>query len=143
MKSKVKPCGKSSSIWQNEVGPPPWTLEDSKEKFNQKVLPLLLHDNNHYRLYGIFLLNQLNGKEIFMTEEIWAILEEMTDYEKLYLTYLIQGLKLTKLDFIHRGLVELYKINNCNKIWNCLLVGLIPQKHLLQVKWIIMKWNAI
>ena len=100
---------KLQHLAKNEVGPPPWTLEDSKEKFNQKVLPLLLHDNNHYRLYGIFLLNRLNGKEIFMTEEIWAILEEMTDYEKLYLTYLIQGLKLTKLDFIHRGLVELYK----------------------------------
>ena len=33
----------------------------------------------------------------------------MNDYEKLYLTYLIQGLKLTKLDFIHRGLLKLYE----------------------------------
>ena len=33
-----------------------------------------------------------------MTEEIWSILESMNDYEKLYLTYLVQGLTLNKLD---------------------------------------------
>lgn len=54
-----------------------------------------------------FLLNQLNGKEILMTEEIWSILESMNDYEKLYLTYLVQGLTLNKLDFIHRGMLKL------------------------------------
>ncbi|MEJ7215188.1 hypothetical protein WL336_12195, partial [Staphylococcus epidermidis] len=66
----------------------------------------------HYRLYGIFLLNQLNGKEILMTEEIWSILESMNDYEKLYLTSLVQGLTLNKLDFIHRGMLKLYNLEN-------------------------------
>ena len=35
----------------------------------------------------------------------------MNDYEKLYLTYLIQGLQLNKLDFIHRGMLMLYNID--------------------------------
>lgn len=91
-----------------DMGYAPWVIEKSKATFNQLVLPLLLDDDSHYRLYGIFLLNQLNGKEILMTQEIWSILENMNDYEKLYLTYLVQGLTLNKLDFIHRGMVMLY-----------------------------------
>ena len=47
-----------------------------------------------------------------MTEEIWSILESMNDYEKLYLTYLVQGLTLNKLDFIHRGMLKLYNLEN-------------------------------
>ncbi|RIM79717.1 hypothetical protein BU121_04480, partial [Staphylococcus xylosus] len=40
------------------------------------------------------------------------VLESMNDYEKLYLTYLIQDLKLNKLDFIHRGLLMLYNVES-------------------------------
>lgn len=95
-------------ISEVNVGYAPWVLEESKYTFEQKILPLLLDDDSHYRLYGVFLLNQLNGKEILMTEDIWSILESMNDYEKLYLTYLVQGLTLNKLDFIHRGMQRLY-----------------------------------
>ena len=70
-----------------------------------------MDDDSHYRLYGIFLLNQLNGKEILITEDIWAVLETLNDYEKLYLTYLVQGLTLNKLDFIHRGMQKLYQFD--------------------------------
>lgn len=70
-----------------------------------------MDDDSHYRLYGIFLLNQLNGKEILITEDIWAVLETLNDYEKLYLTYLVQGLTLNKLDFIHRGMLKLYQFD--------------------------------
>ncbi|TGE18839.1 tetratricopeptide repeat protein [Staphylococcus petrasii] len=91
-----------------DVGYAPWVIEESKQIFDQKIEPLLMDDDSHYRLYGVFLLNQLNGKEILMTEEIWSVLETMNDYEKLYLTYLVQGLHLNKLDFIHRGLLKLY-----------------------------------
>lgn len=107
-----------------DVGYAPWILEESKATFNQRILPLLQDDDNHYRLYGVFLLNQLNGKEILMTEEIWSILENMNDYEKLYLTYLVQGLHLNKLDFIHRGLVKLYEAED------------LPQDTELFVSWI-------
>lgn len=98
-----------------DVGYAPWVLEESKQAFDQKILPLLLDDDSHYRLYGVFLLNQLNGKEILMTQEIWSILEKMNDYEKLYLTYLVQGLHLNKLDFIHKGLVRLYEMDEMHK----------------------------
>ena len=104
----IEMWNKLTQISEVDVGYAPWVIEESKTVFESRVLPLLLDDNNHYRLYGIFLLHQLNGKEILMTEDIWSILESMNDYEKLYLTYLVQGLTLNKLDFIHRGMQRLY-----------------------------------
>ncbi|ATH60797.1 MULTISPECIES: tetratricopeptide repeat protein [Staphylococcus] len=98
-------------ISQVDVGYAPWVIEESKDYFNHQVLPLLLSDDSHHRLYGIFLLNQLKGREVLLTQDIWAVLEGMNDYEKLYLTYLIQGLQLNKLDFIHRGMLMLYNID--------------------------------
>lgn len=47
----------------------------------------------------------------YITEDIWAVLETLNDYEKLYLTYLVQGLTLNKLDFIHRGMQKLYQFD--------------------------------
>ena len=69
-------------------------------------------------------------KEILMTEEIWSILESMNDYEKLYLTYLVQGLTLNKLDFIHRGMLKLYEMDYFKTIPHYLLTGLIKLKRL-------------
>ena len=37
-----------------DVGYAPWVLEESKQTFDQKILPLLLDDDSHYRLYGVF-----------------------------------------------------------------------------------------
>lgn len=101
---------KLQEISKVDVGHAPWVIEESKAYFDQQVLPLLLNDNSHHRLYGIFLLNQLKGREVLLTQEIWGVLESMNDYEKLYLTYLIQDLKLNKLDFIHKGMLMLYDI---------------------------------
>lgn len=90
-------------------GQPPWVIEESMDYFDRHIQPLLVSDDQHERLYGIFLLNQMNGKEVLMTKKVWQVLEEMGDYEKLYLSYLIQDLQLTKLHFIHRGMLELYQ----------------------------------
>ena len=98
-----------------DVGFPPWVIEESQHVFGERILPLLMDDDSQYRLYGIFLLNQLNGKEILITEDIWAVLETLNDYEKLYLTYLVQGLTLNKLDFIHRGILNMYILNKFQK----------------------------
>lgn len=106
---------KLREISKVSVGYPPWMIEESKHIFDQKILPLILDDDSHYRIYGIFLLSQMNGKEVLMTEEIWKVLETLNEYEKLYLTYLVQGLKLTKLDFIHKGLKKLYELENISK----------------------------
>ena len=93
-----------------DIGAPPWVIHASAETFRSRIKPLLMSEDNHERLFGIFLLNKLNGKEVLLTEEIWTVLEDMNDYEKLYLTYLIQDLTLTRLDFIHKGLTSLYDI---------------------------------
>ena len=93
-------------------GVPPWIMDSSEHYFKQYVEPLLTSDDLHERLYGLFLLHQVNGKEVLLTQEVWAILERLGDYEKLYFSYLVQDLKLHKLDFIHRGMKVLY---NCSK----------------------------
>ncbi|UWF56328.1 tetratricopeptide repeat protein [Staphylococcus hyicus] len=92
-------------------GVPPWIMDTSETYFNEHIAPLLTSDDAHQRLYGVFLLHQLNGKEVLMTKEVWAILEDMGDYEKLYLSYLIQGLQLRKLNFIHNGMKQLYELS--------------------------------
>ena len=47
---------KLTQISKVDVGYAPW-CEESKTVFESRVLPLLLDDNNHYRLYGIFTSN--------------------------------------------------------------------------------------
>ncbi|TXN97321.1 hypothetical protein FVP27_10835, partial [Staphylococcus aureus] len=121
---------KLKQISKVEIGHAPWVIENSKEVFDQHILPLLQSDDSHYRLYGIFLLDQLNGKEIVMTESIWQVLENLNNYEKLYLTYLVQGLTLNKLDFIHRGLLTLYH-NELFVSENDLMVAWINQGELI------------
>src|SRR5699024_7744472 len=72
---------KLQEISKVDVGYAPWVIEQSKAYFNQQVLPLLLSEDSHRRLYGIFLLNQLKGREVLLTQDIWAVLEDMNDYE--------------------------------------------------------------
>ena len=45
---------KLTQISKVDVGYAPWVIEESKTVFESRLLPLLLDDNNHYRLYGIF-----------------------------------------------------------------------------------------
>ena len=100
---------KLQEITKSSPGYPPWVISENDNFFQSNILPLLTSEDNHARIYGIFLLNQVKGKELLITEEVWAVLETMDEYEKLYLTYLIKGLKLVKLDFIHRGMLALYE----------------------------------
>ncbi|MGN5883568.1 tetratricopeptide repeat protein [Staphylococcus simulans] len=100
---------KLEDITQGNPGYPPWLMSEKNGYFKTNILPLLMSEDNHERLYGIFLLDQVNEKELLITEEIWSVLEGMGEYEKLYLTYLIKDLKLIKLGFIHRGMLALYE----------------------------------
>lgn len=93
-------------------GLPPWVIDARVTYFDEHIAPLLTSEDQHRRIYGLFLLNQLNGKEVLMTRDVWTLLESLGDYEKLYLSYLIQDLHLTKLDFIHRGMLRLYEMTD-------------------------------
>ena len=50
----IEMWNKLTQISKVDVGYAPWVIEESKTVFESRVLPLLLDDNNHYRLYGIF-----------------------------------------------------------------------------------------
>lgn len=100
---------KLEAMTDTPPGPPPWLISEKNLYFHSHIAPLLISEDSHESIYGIFLLEQMNGRELLITEEIWNVLETMNEYEKLYLTYLIKGLKLVKLDFIHRGMLTLYE----------------------------------
>ena len=50
---------------------------------------------------------------------------------KSYISYLVQGLHLNKLDFIHKGLKKCMTLKNYRLIQNYLSVGLIKEKLLI------------
>ncbi|EKU48501.1 tetratricopeptide repeat protein [Staphylococcus massiliensis] len=106
-------------ISQVEVGHAPWMIAHSKAFFKDHIEPLLMDDDLARRILGIFLLDQEKGQSIIMTEDIWHVLESMGDYERLYISYLVSDLKLTRLDFIHRGLKLIYdedRLVNSNQL---------------------------
>ena len=81
-------------------------------------------------VYMVFFIGSIKWQRIVMTESIWQVLENLNNYEKLYLTYLVQGLTLNKLDFIHRGLLTLYH-NELFVSENDLMVAWINQGELI------------
>ena len=83
---------------------PPWKIDDLKDMLDKQVLPLLKDEDYRYRLYGIFLLGHMKNKELVMSHETWEVLENLPDYERLYITYIFQDLHLNKLGFIDEGM---------------------------------------
>lgn len=88
---------------------PPWKIDELKGRLDGFILPLLKDDDYRYRLYGIFLLGHMKHRELVMSNEVWNLLENMPDYERLYLTYSFQNLHLDKIGFIDRGMKLIYR----------------------------------
>nr|WP_263313991.1 tetratricopeptide repeat protein [Mammaliicoccus sp. Marseille-Q6498] len=83
---------------------PPWKIDELKSIIDSQVLPLLKDEDYRYRLYGIFLLSHMKNRELVMSYEVWDVLENLPDYERLYITYTFQNLHLEKLGFIDKGM---------------------------------------
>lgn len=75
------------------------------------IQPLLIDEDSHVRLLGIFKLSQLKNKEMLITKEMWDQFDVMEDYEKLYLSFIFNQLELVRLKFIHDGLKMLHDVN--------------------------------
>ncbi|UTH14351.1 tetratricopeptide repeat protein [Macrococcus equipercicus] len=107
----------SEEMWRQLVRltgndtPSPRDIFEGMRYLEEQVIPLLRSDDSHHRLLGIFLISQLDHKETMISKELWDELEQMRDYEKLYLSYIFHQLELVKLDFIHKGLQALYEVN--------------------------------
>lgn len=86
----------------------PRKMAEGEAYIKDSVMPLLNSENQHRRIIGIFLLSRLKDKTLVINQDVWNQLEEMSDYEKLYLSYIFHNIHLVKLDFIHRGLELIY-----------------------------------
>lgn len=87
----------------------PKEVHDTSRFIEKDILPLLHSDDRHARIVGLFKLSQLPYKEAIISKELWDQLEQLGDYEKLYLSYIFNELHLVKLDYIHQGLVLLWQ----------------------------------
>lgn len=82
----------------------PWKIDEIKNTLDSHILPLLKNEDYRYRIYGIFLLSKVKQRELVMSQDLWEILENLPDYERLYITYKFQDLHLNKLGFIDKGM---------------------------------------
>lgn len=96
--------------------PSPHEIFQGMHYLEEQVIPLLRSDDGHKRLLGIFLISQLEHKETMISKELWDELEQMSDYEKLYLSYIFHQLELVKLDFIHQGLEAIYHVDDSHEL---------------------------
>lgn len=87
-----------------DPGPSPKEIFEGQTYLRDEILPLIEHNDRNYRLIGIFLISQMKDKTLIINRNVWDILERMSDFEKLYLSYIFHNIHLVKLDFIHKGL---------------------------------------
>lgn len=104
----------SDELWKKLVkltgtaAPPPKAMHRAAVYVEERIMPMMRSDDSHERLLSIFLLSKVPYKETVLTKELWDELEQLGDYEKLYLSYIFHQLELVKLNFIHEGLELLY-----------------------------------
>ena len=82
----------------------PWKKDEARDRILSLESQYLNDDDQHKRLLGLYLISKVRPKDAIIGLSIWDRIEEMDDYEKLYVTYLFQGLKLARLGRMHLGL---------------------------------------
>ncbi|CDZ99078.1 hypothetical protein BN1048_00197 [Jeotgalicoccus saudimassiliensis] len=87
----------------------PWKKDEAAAEI-LKLESMYLHDEDqHKRLLALYLISKIEPREAIIGLSIWDHIETLDDYEKLYVTFLFQGLKLVRLGRMHIGLELLYE----------------------------------
>lgn len=86
----------------------PWKKEEAAEEILELESMYLHDEDQHKRLLALYLISKVEPREAIIGLSIWDHIEELDDYEKLYVTFLFQGLKLVRLGRMHIGLELLY-----------------------------------
>lgn len=86
----------------------PWKKSDAANQILSLEEKYLNDDDQHKRLLALYLISKIEPKEAIIGLSIWNRIEELDDYEKLYVSFLFQGLKLVRLGRMHIGLELLY-----------------------------------
>ncbi|RXK18051.1 lipopolysaccharide assembly protein LapB [Macrococcus sp. DPC7161] len=95
----------------NAQQPSPKERFEQEQMVNEKIYPLVTHIDLHHRLLGIYYISKYKDQSIYITDEIWDVLENMSDFETLYLSFIFNKLTVKKTGFIHEGLVKLDQLN--------------------------------
>lgn len=89
----------------------PWKKQEAADKI-LALESMYLHDEDqHKRLLALYLISKIEPREAIIGLSIWDHIETLDDYEKLYVTFLFQGLKLVRLGRMHIGLELLYDLS--------------------------------
>lgn len=86
----------------------PWKKEEAANQILALESKYLNDDDQHKRLLALYLISKIEPKEAIIGLSIWNRIETLDDYEKLYVSFLFQGLKLVRLGRMHIGLELLY-----------------------------------
>ena len=89
----------------------PWSKQQAADKISAIESYYLYDNDQHKRLLGLFLISKVEPREAIIGLPLWDHIETMDDYEKLYVTFLFQGLKLVRLGRMHIGLQLLYDLS--------------------------------
>jgi tetratricopeptide (TPR) repeat protein len=82
----------------------PWVKDRAIIEIEALEHQYLESDDLHMRLLGLYKIYKVEPQEAILGHNIWSRIERMDDYEKLYVTFLFQGLKLVRLGRMHKGL---------------------------------------
>ncbi|MCU7556320.1 tetratricopeptide repeat protein [Macrococcus capreoli] len=106
----------SDQFWESltelvpQPGLSPRRIYEGHQYLTEVIIPLIDAADRNHRLIGIFLISQMEDKTMLINRKVWERLEQLPDFEKLYLSYIFHDLNLIKLDFIHKGLERLNRI---------------------------------
>lgn len=82
----------------------PWVKHEAIVEIERLEYQYLHHDDVHHRLLGLYKIYKVQPRDAIFGHDVWTMIEQMDDYEKLYVTFLFQGLKLVRLGKMHKGL---------------------------------------
>ncbi|WP_020007071.1 tetratricopeptide repeat protein, partial [Salinicoccus albus] len=75
----------------------PWKKDEAAQKITDLELEYLTDDDAYRRLLGIYRIYNVFPRDAILGHAVWDTIESLDDYEKLYISFLFQGLKLVRL----------------------------------------------
>ncbi|TVT26783.1 hypothetical protein FO441_12305 [Salinicoccus cyprini] len=82
----------------------PWKRHEATARITQLETEYLKDDDPYRRLLGLYKIYNIVPRDAILGHEVWDTIEALEDYEKLYISFLFQGLKLVRLGRMHKGL---------------------------------------
>lgn len=82
----------------------PWKRQEAAQRIADLEAFYLKDDDPYVRLLGLYKIYNVVPRDAILGHEVWETIDALEDYEKLYISFLFQGLKLVRLGRMHKGL---------------------------------------